>query len=268
MARTTAASRDRRRRIVRRSRADRQHYLMQLALAWVALVLLVLGLLAWLIWQALLWLQRYPLVGTALWVSALLVGLLVAAGVFYWTFRLPPPGLRWRHPNRAGLARYYDQRGTLQDLQAMEPVEFERYVGRLFELEGYRVEYTPRSGDGGVDLRLRRPGRGWRAHAGGLALAQCKCYGANHSVGSPELQQFSGAMRRALAYEGYFVTTSFFTPAAQEWAQQEGIHLIDGLALLHWRQRLQRRIRLGLFLPGARAAFDLPAPEGDDGWQW
>jgi len=241
-------------------RTNRREQVAKRAVVIVSLVLLALGLLAWLIWQALLWFQHHPLAVTALWVSALALGLLAVGGFLYWTLRRPPPGMRSRHPQRAELARYYDQRGALQELQEMDPVEFERYVGSLFELEGYHVESTPRSGDGGVDLILRRPGRGRRGSAGELALAQCKRYGASHSVGSPELQQFSGAMRRAFAYEGYFVTTSFFTPAAQEWAQKEGIHLIDGLALLQWRTRLERRARLGLISPDMSAALDLPPP--------
>jgi hypothetical protein len=233
----------------------------QRVLALSALTLLALGLL---VWQVLLWFQQHPLAVTAFWVSALALGLLGVVGFFYWTLRLPPPGLRWRHPRRADLARYYDGRGTLQRLQALDPLAFEQYVGHLFELEGYRVEYTPQSGDGGVDLLLRRPGRSRRAHAGGLALVQCKRYGAAHSVGSPELQQFSGALRRAFAYEGYVVTTSFFTPAAQAWARNEGIHLIDGLALLQWQTRLERRARLGLISPDVCAALVVQAPEQID----
>jgi hypothetical protein len=233
----------------------------QRVLALGALGSLVFLLMAWLIWQGLFWFQSHPLVVTAFLISALALGLLAVCGFFYWTFHLPPPGSRWRHPRRADLARYYDQRGTLQRLQAMDPVAFERHIGQLFELEGYRVDYTPRSGDGGVDLLLRRPGRSRRAPGSGLALAQCKRYAPQHSVGSPELQQFSGALRRALAYEGYFVTTSFFTPAAQAWARNEGIHLIDGLALLHWRTRLERRARLGLLSLDACAALGLPLPE-------
>jgi hypothetical protein len=243
-----------------RGRARRQDQMRQRVLVLGALALLALGLLTWLIWQLLLWFQRHPLAVTAFWVSALALGLLAVAGFFSWTFRLPPPGLRWRHPGRADLARYYDQRGTLQHLQAMDPLAFEQYVGHLFELEGYRVEYTPQSGDGGVDLLLRRPGRGRRKH-GGLALVQCKRYASSHSVGSPELQQFSGALRRAFAYEGYVVTTGFFTPAAQEWARNEGIHLIDGLALLQWQTRLERRARLGLISPERCAALVAPSPE-------
>lgn len=247
----------------RQKQARRQDQMRQRILTIGALILLALLLVAWLIWQALLWLQSHPSAITALWASVLAVGTLAVGGFFYWTVHLPPPGLRWRHPRRADLARYYDQRGTLQGLQAMDPTAFERYIGRLFELEGYHVDYTPRSSDGGVDLRLHRSGRGRRAPGEGLALVQCKRYAASHSVGSPELQHFSGALRRAFAYEGYFVTTSFFTPAAQEWAQNEGIHLIDGLALLHWQTRLERRARLGLISPSAHAALCLSPSEDD-----
>jgi Restriction endonuclease len=251
MARTMPSSPSRQKQGQRkpRGRATRQEQMRQRLLALGALILLGLGLLVGLIWLALLWLHHHPLVVTALWVSALVLGLLTVCAFLYWTTHLPPPGQRWRHPRRADLVHYYDQRGTLQDLQKLDPVAFERYIAHLFELEGYRVETTPRSGDGGVDLLLRRPGRGRRVPGRGVALVQCKRYAAQHSVGSPELQQFSGAMRRAFAYEGYFVTTSFFTPAAQEWARDEGIHLIDGLALLHWHIRLERRARLGLISP-------------------
>ncbi len=253
--------RPRRRRL---KRASRQKQRSQQALALCAIGLLAVSLLVWLIWQVLRWFQHHPLVVTAFWVSALALLALAVCGFCYWTFHLPPPGLRWRHPRRADLARYYDQRGTLQDLQTLDPLAFERYIGHLFALEGYHVDYTPRSGDGGVDLLLRRPGRNRHVPHKQVALAQCKRYASAHSVGSPELQQFSGAMRRAFAYEGYFVTTSFFTPAAQDWARSEGIHLIDGLALLQWRTRLERRARLGLISPDGRAVLGIPASEAAD----
>jgi hypothetical protein len=236
------------RRRPHRGRVDPRQQWAQRALALLLAGLVVLGLLTWAMWEVLRWLQRHPTAATALWVSALVLGLLVAGAVLYWMFHLPPPGLRWRHPRRADLARYYDQRGALRELQEMDPLDFERYVGRLFELEGYQVEYTARTGDEGVDLRLRRTGRGWRRRSSELALVQCKRYAPEHSVGSPELQRFSGALRHELAYEGYVVTTSFFTPSAQEWARREGIHLVDGLALLHWRSRLLRRARLGVIV--------------------
>jgi restriction system protein len=129
----------------------------------------------------------------------------------------------------------------------MDPVEFERYIGRLFALEGYIPEWTARTGDEGVDIRLYPKNRlGTRSRGNPIALVQCKRYADGHTVGSPELQQFSGALRHELAHQGYFVTTSTFTPAARKWAQDEGILLLDGLDLLKWREHLLRRERMRL----------------------
>ena len=204
------------RRRKRQGHSQRQNQMKQRFLALGVLTVAALVLLVWVIWHVLLWFQQHPLAITALWVSALALGLLAVCGFFYWTFRLPPPGLRWRHPRRADLARYYDQRGTMQNLQTMDPLAFERFVGQLFELEGYQVSCTPRSGDGGVDLLLRRPGRSRRASSESPALVQCKRYASSHSVGSPELQQFSGALRSGPGPRGLFCHHQLFYPCRAE----------------------------------------------------
>ena len=242
-----------------------------MALTVTAGVLFALGLLAWVVWKALLWLQLHPLAETALWVAGVLLLLLLAGALLYWTFRAPFPRLRGRQPNRAALARYYDQRGTLRDLQTMDPVEFEHYIGHLFALEGYIPDYTARTGDEGVDIRLYPKNRlGTRPRGSPVALVQCKRYADGHAVGSPEVQQFSGALRHEFAHQGYFVTTSAFTPAARKWAEEEGILLLDGLDLLKWRDHLLRRERIRLLFSLFRARRDplVPAldsaPSADD----
>ena len=270
MARKTSHTHRRGQRAHRasRSRSDR---MLKMALTVTAGVLFALGLLVWMVWKALLWLQLHPLAETALWVTAVLVFLLVAGAVFYRMFCIPFPELRGRRSNRAALARYYDQRGTLHDLQIMDPVEFERYIGRLFALEGYIPEWTARTGDEGVDIRLYPKNRlGICSRGNPIALVQCKRYADGHAVGSPELQQFSGALRHELAHRGYFVTTSAFTPAARKWAEDEGILLLDGLDLLKWREHLLHRERIRLLFSPFRArreplasAYD-SAPYADD----
>jgi hypothetical protein len=243
--------------------------MVKMSLTVTAGILFALGLLAWLVWKALLWFRLHPLAETALWAAAALLLLLVASALLYRTFHMPFPGLRGRQPNRSALARYYDQRETLRDLQMMDPVAFERYVGSLFALEGFIPEFTARTGDEGVDIRLYSKNRlGMRSRGGPIALVQCKRY--THAVGSPEVQQFSGALRHELAHQGYFVTTGAFTPAARQWAAEEGIQLLDGLDLLKWRDHLLRRERLLLLLWPFRArrapfmpAFD-SAPSADD----
>ena len=270
MARRTTSPQRRRQR-ARQTRRSRSEWMLQMVLTVTSGVLFALGLLAWIVWKMLPWFQLHPLAETALGTAAVLLLLLVAGGVFYRTFCLPFPGLRGRQPQRAARARYYDQRATLRDLQTMDPVEFERYIGHLFALEGYIPEWTARTGDEGVDIRLYPKNRlGLRSQSDPVALVQCKRYADGHSVGSPEVQQFSGALRHEFAHQGYFVTTSAFTPAARKWAADEGIQLLDGLDLLKWRDHLLRRERLRLLFSLFRArsdplaaAFD-SAPYADD----
>ena len=270
MARRTSHPYRRRQRAHRASR-NRSDWMLKMALTVTAGVLFALGLLSWMVWKALLRLQLHPLLVTALWAAAVLLLLLVAGVILYRTFHMPFPGLRGRQSNRAALARYYEQRETLYDLQTMDPVEFERYIGCLFALEGYIPEWTARTGDEGVDIRLYAKNRlGTRSRGAPIALVQCKRYADGHAVGSPELQQFSGALRHELAHQGYFVTTSVFTPAARRWAEDEGILLLDGLDLLKWREHLLRRERMRLLFSPFRArreplaaAFD-SAPYADD----
>lgn len=207
---------------------QREPALRKVALGWLSLVQHA----GW--WRA----SGFVLLGVGL------VGVGVVTGL-WWLWR----GHR-KKAQRCALARQQH----LRTLQARDPLAFERLVGRLFAFEGYRVSYTAYSGDEGIDLWLEGTSRtGWlaplhllKALVGGSRArripVQCKRYGAEHAVGSPDLQKFSGALRGALAEEGIFVTTSRFTPAAQAWARKAGIRLIDGAALTRWQVRLRRRV--------------------------
>ena len=64
----------------------------------------------------------------------------------------------------------------------MKGTEFERFVGKVFEMLGYHVEFTPATGDGGADLFLSKAGqrgvvqvKGWRGSVGNKALQEA-CY--------------------------------------------------------------------------------------------
>lgn len=50
----------------------------------------------------------------------------------------------------------------------------------------------------------------------------------NNVVGSPEIDSFSGALRRKRADRGVFITTSSFTSGAKEAAKQLNVALVDG----------------------------------------
>lgn len=114
---------------------------------------------------------------------------------------------------------YLQSRAAPHLMLGLHPVEFEQFVLRYFQVVGYEVQETKVTGDGGIDGVLRLAGRTY--------LLQCKRYAGN-SVGEPPIRDFFGAITKAQAAGGFFVTTSTFTPTAIDFATGTNIELIDG----------------------------------------
>ena len=105
----------------------------------------------------------------------------------------------------------------------MSGVEFERYVKRLLERKGWRVETTPLTRDRGIDLIARR------ADEVGVEMTlyvQCK----NHAVpvGVEVVRELNGALPQPLSgAQGVLVCPSGFTAAALAFAKERGLTLWD-----------------------------------------
>ena len=126
---------------------------------------------------------------------------------------------------RADRLRQQGKRAELKlsQLSSLTPEGFEEFVGEIFEALGYEVEHVGGTGDNGVDLVVRR---------GGLnGIVQCK-YFSRGVVGSPELQKFLGTIHHTRSHKGFFVTTRTFTLAADKFAADHPIELIDGPRLV------------------------------------
>jgi len=123
----------------------------------------------------------------------------------------------------------------LAQLTALDAESFEEFVGELFEALGYDVEIVGGSGDEGADLLLRR-------RDGLVAVVQCKFH--KGVVGSPMLQKFLGTVHHTKSHKGFFVTTSTFSLAAEKFAAENPIELIDGARLVEFvRQALGPKTR-------------------------
>lgn len=109
----------------------------------------------------------------------------------------------------------------------LTPFEFEKFVARLFSQEGYMAEITPRTHDGGIDVRIRK-GRT-------IGIVQVK-HRPNSAVGRPDVQRFYGVLIHEKAHQGWFVTSGLFTDEAREFSRGKKISLID-------RSELQTMIR-------------------------
>jgi Holliday junction resolvasome RuvABC ATP-dependent DNA helicase subunit len=109
-------------------------------------------------------------------------------------------------------------------VRSLSGTDFEQYVASVFKNSGYSVEYTPATGDHGIDLMLRKDNEN--------AVVQCKRW--EGSVGEPVVREFLGSMIGANAEVGYIVTTGQFTTQAIEFADKHRIKLVDldGLLIL------------------------------------
>lgn len=136
---------------------------------------------------------------------------------------------RWRR--RIWLETHTD----LQTILLMHPRRFEDFCRELVIREGFKVKVTRYTSDQGVDLELQG--------AAGRGIAQVKRWNGS-GVGRPHLQQLYGEMAHRGAPFGYFITTSWFTRDAQEWARSKPITLIDGRGLEALASRHFGRIQL------------------------
>ncbi len=140
---------------------------------------------------------------------AFLASTVTAPCAWWWVLR------RWRRERGAGKA--------LEELQALSPEAFERWVAARFRDLGYRVTETGGQGDHGVDLVVERDGD--------HAVVQCKNYRA-WSVGEPTVRDLFGALHHYQASEAYLVTTAQFSQPARAWAVGKPITLWDGQFLV------------------------------------
>ncbi|MDO8963933.1 MAG: restriction endonuclease [Coriobacteriia bacterium] len=121
--------------------------------------------------------------------------------------------------------RHADYR--VERMYEMTGDEFEELCADYFEAIGYTVDFTPQSGDGGVDLILTRDGE--------LIVVQCKQ--TRKPAGQPIVRDLFGAMHHAGADACVVCASNGFTPAAREWAEANSIGLLDGIEIVETLRR-------------------------------
>lgn len=128
---------------------------------------------------------------------------------------------------------YFIEQKRLEQLLIMDPIEFEDFVGWMFEKQGYSAKVTKKSGDHGIDLVLNKKGK--------VSVVQVKRYQPSKKIGEGELRDFYGSFAGQNIERGFFVTTSDFTPSAVKWATQKPITLLDGNKTVKIIQGFSRR---------------------------
>lgn len=101
-------------------------------------------------------------------------------------------------------------------LHQLSPRQFEQLVADLYAREGFTVELTKSTRDGGVDLFVVSSGPLGRF----TTLVEAKRYRADRPVGVGVVRQLYGVVEASRATAGIVATTSFFTADAKAYQRQ------------------------------------------------
>ncbi|QSO52336.1 restriction endonuclease [Alicyclobacillus curvatus] len=163
----------------------------------------------------LLFVIRYP---ALLLLGILLLALVVAGWIF----------VRSQKTSRL-------KRSGIGDIDKMEGVKFEQYLGVLFSALGYKVRVTKASGDFGADLILQKDGK--------RILVQAKRY--DKPVGVKAIQEVSTALAYYGGSEAWVVTNNTYTSAAVSLARSNHVSLIDRQSLIRMILKVQKQPQRG-----------------------
>ena len=101
----------------------------------------------------------------------------------------------------------------------LDPYEYEEYVAEELRSDGFTdVDTTPKSGDFGADVLARDGDR--------KVCVQCKRYAPGHLVGVKAVQEIYSAKDYYGCDDAYIYTTSDYSPAAVEMANELGVILV------------------------------------------
>lgn len=116
------------------------------------------------------------------------------------------------------------KRELVEQLQQVDPIEFEALVAKVWNLEGYETTVTDSSNDVGVDVIAERPGP-----VSQTVAIQVKRYSEGTKVGRPEVQQYASLRTQDPDVNTVaIVTTSSFTDGAKAWAYENDLGIFDG----------------------------------------
>lgn len=119
----------------------------------------------------------------------------------------------------------------LEDLYSLSPREFEELVASIFSNEGYEVNITPATRDGGIDVIAERRNS---LDLPDQWIIQCKRYRQDNKVSVNVVRQLAGVKSLLNSRNAALITTSEFTREANLFAECAGIDLVDRKKLIRW----------------------------------
>lgn len=123
-----------------------------------------------------------------------------------------------------------------EEIYNLSSREFEELVAELFSQQGFEVELTPGTRDGGCDVVATKSLNGLPF----MLLIECKKYAKENPVGVSLVRSLLGVQSDRKANKAVLITTSNFTKPAKQFAnrQQHLISLVDINDLMWMIQQL------------------------------
>jgi len=123
-------------------------------------------------------------------------------------------------------------------LHQIDPRKFEELIASIFRNQGFYVELTPPSKDGGYDLLAvqKDPITGPSKY-----LVECKRYHPENKVGVGIIRSLLGVVVDQQADKGILATTSFFTRGASEFQErnQKTLSSVNYDGVLGWLNEMK-----------------------------
>ncbi|WP_083613680.1 restriction endonuclease [Paenibacillus sp. P46E] len=124
------------------------------------------------------------------------------------------------------------KKSGIAEIDKMEGVQFEQYLGHLFRSQGYKAEVTQAAGDYGADLVLSKDGK--------RIVVQAKRYGKN--VGLKAVQEVRGAVSHYGASAAWVVTNRDYTEQAYKLAKSNNVRLIGREELIEMLLQMSEKM--------------------------
>jgi restriction system protein len=106
-------------------------------------------------------------------------------------------------------------------MHELRPRQFEELMAELYVRQGFEVELTPETRDGGVDLYVIRH----ESFGPVVTLVDAKRHTGKNRVGVGVVRQLYGIVEAKNANAGVIATTSFFSRDAQRFTEEVGLRM-------------------------------------------
>lgn len=149
-----------------------------------------------------------------------------------------------------------EQRPSAWSIDLLQQIEwklFEDVSAAYYNEKGIRAELTKLGADGGIDIKLFQDDSGRPT-----SLVQCKAWNTK-LVGVKAVREFLGVMSSEKIAHGVFMASGAYSPDAIEFANANGITLIDGKMFLEMIQRLPADAQQRLLDLATRGDYTTPS---------